>query len=116
MIACGMRQTIPAWSVLSWRMANDSGGRPAPTGGGQAAARRRSVARDSDAGILGKVRSTSADGRSTDDPDLARVENALLTRWPESRLEPSLTRISALVDLLGSPQRAMPVVHVAGTN
>ena len=45
-----------------------------------------------------------------------RVEEALLARWPESRLEPSLARISALVDLLGSPHRAMPVVQVAGTN
>jgi dihydrofolate synthase/folylpolyglutamate synthase len=44
------------------------------------------------------------------------VEEALLARWPESRLEPSLTRINALVDLLGSPHRAFPVVHVAGTN
>ncbi len=48
--------------------------------------------------------------------DLARVEQELLARWPESRLEPSLARISALVDLLGSPHRAMPVVQVAGTN
>src|SRR5829696_8959098 len=48
--------------------------------------------------------------------DLARVEKELLARWPENRLEPSLARIHALVDLLGSPQRAMPVVQVAGTN
>jgi dihydrofolate synthase/folylpolyglutamate synthase len=48
--------------------------------------------------------------------DMARVEKQLLARWPESRLEPSLTRITALVDLLGSPHRAMPVVQVAGTN
>ncbi|MGY1706993.1 bifunctional folylpolyglutamate synthase/dihydrofolate synthase [Geodermatophilus sp. SYSU D00697] len=53
---------------------------------------------------------------SGDDADLARVEKELLARWPESRLEPSLGRISALVDLLGSPHRAMPVVQVAGTN
>jgi dihydrofolate synthase/folylpolyglutamate synthase len=45
-----------------------------------------------------------------------RVEAALLARWPESRLEPSLDRISALVDLLGSPHRAYPVIHVTGTN
>ena len=55
-------------------------------------------------------------GRPPADPRLASVEQALLARWPESRLEPSLTRISALVDLLGSPQRAFPVVHVTGTN
>src|SRR3954462_7366492 len=48
--------------------------------------------------------------------DMARVEKQLLARWPESRLEPSLTRITALVDLLGSPHRAMPVLQVAGTN
>ncbi len=48
--------------------------------------------------------------------DLDRVEQALLARWPESRLDPSLARISALVDLLGSPQRAFPVVQVTGTN
>ncbi|MGY1770803.1 bifunctional folylpolyglutamate synthase/dihydrofolate synthase [Blastococcus sp. SYSU D00813] len=47
---------------------------------------------------------------------MARVERELLARWPETRLEPSLTRINALVDLLGSPHRAFPVVQVAGTN
>ncbi|MGH3829800.1 MAG: bifunctional folylpolyglutamate synthase/dihydrofolate synthase [Pseudonocardiaceae bacterium] len=47
---------------------------------------------------------------------LQAVEAQLDLRWPESRIEPSLTRIAALVDLLGSPQRAYPVVHVAGTN
>ncbi|MGY1745012.1 bifunctional tetrahydrofolate synthase/dihydrofolate synthase [Blastococcus sp. SYSU D00695] len=48
--------------------------------------------------------------------DMARVEQELLARWPETRLEPSLTRINALVDLLGSPHRAFPVIQVAGTN
>src|ERR671926_203 len=31
--------------------------------------------------------------------DLARVEEELLARWPETRLQPSLARISALVGL-----------------
>src|SRR5437763_15438874 len=53
---------------------------------------------------------------TTEHGEMARVEKALLARWPENRLEPSLTRIHALVDLLGSPQRAYPVVHIAGTN
>ncbi len=44
------------------------------------------------------------------------VEAELDQRWPETVIEPSLKRIAALVDLLGSPQRAYPVVHVAGTN
>src|SRR5215217_9793108 len=48
--------------------------------------------------------------------DMARVGKELLARWPETRLEPSLIRINAVVDLLGSPHRAMPVVQVAGTN
>jgi dihydrofolate synthase/folylpolyglutamate synthase len=61
-------------------------------------------------------RTGPAAGRPPADPRLASVEEALLARWPESRLEPSLTRINALVDLLGSPHRAFPVVHVAGTN
>src|SRR3712207_2332105 len=55
-------------------------------------------------------------GRSGGAVDLARVEEELLARWPETRLQPSLARISALVDLLGSPHRAYPVVQVAGTN
>jgi dihydrofolate synthase/folylpolyglutamate synthase len=47
---------------------------------------------------------------------LALVEAALATRWPESMIEPSLDRISELLDLLGSPQNAYPVILVAGTN
>ncbi len=44
------------------------------------------------------------------------VEQHLLARWPEHRIEPSLDRIAALCDLLGQPQRAYPVVHLTGTN
>jgi dihydrofolate synthase / folylpolyglutamate synthase len=47
---------------------------------------------------------------------LRAVEAELDRRWPESRIEPSLTRIAALVDLLGMPQRGYPVLHIAGTN
>jgi dihydrofolate synthase / folylpolyglutamate synthase len=50
------------------------------------------------------------------DGELARVEAELRTRWPESHLEPSLDRIRALVDLLGAPQAAYPVIHLTGTN
>src|SRR6476646_6985317 len=46
----------------------------------------------------------------------AEAERALLTRWPESRLEPSLDRIAALTELLGEPQRTYPVIHLTGTN
>ena len=51
-----------------------------------------------------------------DDDALRMVEAALATRWPESRIEPSLERIADLTDLLGNPQRTYPVVHVGGTN
>jgi len=44
------------------------------------------------------------------------VEDALLSRWPETRLEPSLDRIQAFTELLGDPQRAYPVIHLTGTN
>jgi dihydrofolate synthase/folylpolyglutamate synthase len=47
---------------------------------------------------------------------LAEVEAALATRWPESRLDPSLDRVRDLLHLLGDPQAALPVVLVAGTN
>jgi dihydrofolate synthase / folylpolyglutamate synthase len=40
----------------------------------------------------------------------------LLSRWPETRLEPSLDRIRALCELLGDPQRSAPVIHLTGTN
>ncbi|MGZ4466770.1 MAG: bifunctional tetrahydrofolate synthase/dihydrofolate synthase [Nocardioides sp.] len=46
----------------------------------------------------------------------AEVEDALLSRWPESRLEPSLDRIEAFAELLGDPQRSYPVIHLTGTN
>ncbi|HEY2766536.1 MAG TPA: folylpolyglutamate synthase/dihydrofolate synthase family protein [Pseudonocardiaceae bacterium] len=48
--------------------------------------------------------------------ELRAVEAELDRRWPETRIEPSLTRITALADLLGSPQRCCPVLHIAGTN
>ncbi len=47
---------------------------------------------------------------------LLQVEHLLDQRWPETKIEPSLTRISALLELLGSPQRAYPSIHIAGTN
>ncbi|MCP2165097.1 bifunctional tetrahydrofolate synthase/dihydrofolate synthase [Goodfellowiella coeruleoviolacea] len=47
---------------------------------------------------------------------LREVEAELNTRWPETKIAPSLERIAALVHLLGDPQRGYPVLHVAGTN
>ncbi len=47
---------------------------------------------------------------------LLQVEHLLDQRWPETKLEPSTTRIEALMEMLGSPQRSYPSIHIAGTN
>ena len=47
---------------------------------------------------------------------LLQVEHLLDQRWPETKLEPSTARMEALMDLLGSPQRSYPCIHIAGTN
>ncbi len=46
----------------------------------------------------------------------AELTAQLTSRWPEHRVGPSLARISALCELLGDPQRAMPVIQITGTN
>jgi dihydrofolate synthase/folylpolyglutamate synthase len=50
------------------------------------------------------------------DRELRAVEEELLGRWPETKLEPSLDRMTALMDVLGEPQRAYPSIHITGTN
>lgn len=49
-------------------------------------------------------------------PTYAEVEASLLKRWPETKLEPSLERITALCGLLADPQDAYRVVQLTGTN
>lgn len=46
----------------------------------------------------------------------AEVEDALLSRWPETKLEPSLDRIEAFTELLGHPQQSFRSIHLTGTN
>ncbi|MFT3714866.1 MAG: folylpolyglutamate synthase/dihydrofolate synthase family protein [Gordonia sp. (in: high G+C Gram-positive bacteria)] len=58
----------------------------------------------------------SAADRESDLAELAAVEAELDTRWPETKIEPSLSRITALMELLGNPQNAYPSIHLAGTN
>jgi dihydrofolate synthase/folylpolyglutamate synthase len=54
---------------------------------------------------------------SAEDLDkLIFIEKALLARWPESKLEPTLGRIALLADALGSPQLSYPTIHLTGTN
>ncbi|MFI6350742.1 bifunctional folylpolyglutamate synthase/dihydrofolate synthase [Streptomyces sp. NPDC050560] len=54
------------------------------------------------------------------DPELDRalreVETELAGRWGETKLDPSVERIAALLDVLGEPQRSYPAVHITGTN
>jgi dihydrofolate synthase/folylpolyglutamate synthase len=48
---------------------------------------------------------------------LERVMTALAGRWPsEDKMQPDLERISLLMDMLGSPQKSYPVIHISGTN
>ncbi|MEW2406929.1 bifunctional tetrahydrofolate synthase/dihydrofolate synthase [Streptomyces griseoviridis] len=50
------------------------------------------------------------------DRALREVETELAGRWGETKLEPSVARIAALMDLLGEPQRSYPSIHITGTN
>ncbi|NDF02726.1 MAG: bifunctional folylpolyglutamate synthase/dihydrofolate synthase [Actinobacteria bacterium] len=45
-----------------------------------------------------------------------QIMKVLDAKWPESKIEPSLDRIKALVDILGSPQDTFRSIHIAGTN
>jgi dihydrofolate synthase / folylpolyglutamate synthase len=47
---------------------------------------------------------------------LREIEKDIFARRPEHSISPSLDRITALVNLLGDPQRAYPVIHLTGTN
>ncbi|MFE6778936.1 bifunctional folylpolyglutamate synthase/dihydrofolate synthase [Streptomyces sp. NPDC057702] len=55
-----------------------------------------------------------------EDPELDRalreVETELAGRWAETKLDPSVERIKAVLDILGDPQRAYPAIHITGTN
>lgn len=48
--------------------------------------------------------------------ELRAVEAELQSRWPETKLDPSLERIRALMDILGEPQRSFWSIHITGTN
>ncbi|HEX8498187.1 MAG TPA: folylpolyglutamate synthase/dihydrofolate synthase family protein [Actinomycetales bacterium] len=47
---------------------------------------------------------------------LLEVERLVLARAPENDVDPSLEAITALMDLMGDPQKAFPVIHITGTN
>lgn len=56
------------------------------------------------------------DVSESSDEQFQAVQAALAARWPENRVAPSLDRIAALMDLLGSPNTVVPTIQVAGTN
>ena len=47
---------------------------------------------------------------------MREVEEAILARAPEHKLQPDLSRITAVMDLLGNPQQSFPAIHITGTN
>lgn len=49
-------------------------------------------------------------------PELREVYAALLDRAPENRIEPDLSRITRVMDLMGNPQQAYRSIRIAGTN
>lgn len=77
--------------------------------------------------VAGPLPDDPSEAESKEDPDpatlerearqeLIRVEAELDRRWPETKIDPSLDRISALTTVLGDPHKTYPVLHVAGTN
>lgn len=54
-------------------------------------------------------------GADADERFLA-VADEIMARRPEHAVQPTLQRVATLVDLLGDPHRACPVIHVTGTN
>ena len=47
---------------------------------------------------------------------MREIEQSIMARTPEHDLEPSLDRVAAVMELLGDPQHAFPVIHITGTN
>lgn len=47
---------------------------------------------------------------------LREIEEAIVSRAPEHDIDPTLVRVAQLLEVLGDPQCAYPVIHVTGTN
>ena len=76
---------------------------PGPDGAGGPADRHR-------ADLVAAARAVEVSER------MRRIEAEILSRAPEHRIQPSLERVEAVLDLLGNPERTYRVVHVTGTN
>lgn len=48
--------------------------------------------------------------------EVDQLWQSLQSRWPENILEPSLSRIASVAELLDNPQFTYPVIQIAGTN
>ena len=59
---------------------------------------------------------TLAEAALAGEVPLARAEQQLLARWPETKLDPTLDRVALLLTLLGQPQTTYSSVHLTGTN
>jgi len=58
------------------------------------------------------------DRRNSQDIDerLREAELEIVGRRPEHQISPTLDRIATLTSMLGAPERAVPLIHVTGTN
>ncbi|WP_127571121.1 bifunctional folylpolyglutamate synthase/dihydrofolate synthase [Georgenia faecalis] len=54
--------------------------------------------------------------RAEADSAVQQIYAQILARAPEHDVQPSLERVEQVLELLGDPHRAYPVIHVAGTN
>ena len=50
------------------------------------------------------------------DARVARIYRDIVARAPEHKVQPSTSRVEAVLDILGDPQDAYPSVHITGTN
>ena len=47
---------------------------------------------------------------------MREVEAEILSRAPEHKVQPSLERVEAVLDIIGNPERSYRVLHITGTN
>ena len=79
--------------------------------------------------VSGKSRKKAGDRRSAERKAARKFEEAterrarmrevtadIIARTPEHIIEPTLSRIEQVMELLGDPQRSIPSVHITGTN
>ena len=94
---------LPARTATASDAAADRDDAPGPDGPGGPADRHR-------ADLIAAARAVEVSER------MRRIEAEILSRAPEHRVQPSLERVEAVLDLLGNPERTYRVVHVTGTH